>query len=335
MIRRVEVRGRDSLQLALRELGPLSPHRVRVRIHAAAINPIDTAMLGGYGSSVLSSRSSPLVLGRDAVGLVEDVGSAVWQWSRGDRVVVCSSPADLGVGCHAESVDVLPEHLARSPGRRALKDAEVASLLFPTMTALSAIPREAALKKVLVVGGSGAVGLSAIRMLKRVFAVDTVVATASERNRERCEIAGADAVVEHEFRAEREFDWVLDCSPGIPDPRDFELYRAKWRMVRKGGRFSTLSGHMVWSIDEAGNPILGLPWAFARWASLNAMANFEFGIRFSWAFYQNSSKNLQQISDWIDSGVLDPIPASEMKLADAQEAFQLMRHPGTKIVLCT
>lgn len=51
---------------------------VRIRVHAAAVNPTDTAMRSGaYGTG--ARASGPWVRGADAAGVVDEVGDGVAQ----------------------------------------------------------------------------------------------------------------------------------------------------------------------------------------------------------------------------------------------------------------
>jgi NADPH:quinone reductase-like Zn-dependent oxidoreductase len=68
-----------------------SPSDVRVRVHAASLNHLDLFVVAGLpGISI----TPPWVLGSDAVGVVEAVGSEVTNVSVGTRVII-----NPGIGC--------------------------------------------------------------------------------------------------------------------------------------------------------------------------------------------------------------------------------------------
>ncbi|MFI5709615.1 alcohol dehydrogenase catalytic domain-containing protein [Kribbella sp. NPDC051620] len=47
---------------------------VRIRVHAAAVNPTDTMLRSGIAHSWLGSRPAPYVPGMDAAGVVDAIG---------------------------------------------------------------------------------------------------------------------------------------------------------------------------------------------------------------------------------------------------------------------
>ena len=78
---------------------------VRVRIHAAALNGFDIAVLNGYMTGWFEHRF-PLVLGKDFAGIVDAVGPGVTDYAEGDRVFGVVTKPHLGDGSFAEYVTV-------------------------------------------------------------------------------------------------------------------------------------------------------------------------------------------------------------------------------------
>lgn len=62
------------------------PGQVRVRITAAALNRLDTAIVAGMLQAYAEHRF-PIVLGRDGAGVVDEVGDGVEDLAVGDEVV--------------------------------------------------------------------------------------------------------------------------------------------------------------------------------------------------------------------------------------------------------
>ena len=89
---------------------------VRVRVHAASLNHLDLFVVAGLPGLTITP---PWILGSDAVGLVDSVGSAVRHVAVGERVVI-----NPGIGCgacdfcregqhpHCVSFAILGEHRA-------------------------------------------------------------------------------------------------------------------------------------------------------------------------------------------------------------------------------
>jgi S-(hydroxymethyl)glutathione dehydrogenase / alcohol dehydrogenase len=81
--------GTNELQMVDVTLSALSPREVRVRTEAVGLCHSDLHCIDGT-----LARQRPLLLGHEAVGIVEAIGSAVTSLSVGDRVVTC-----LVMGC--------------------------------------------------------------------------------------------------------------------------------------------------------------------------------------------------------------------------------------------
>jgi len=65
----------------------LRPRDVLVRVQAVSVNPVDVKRRAG-----LKPSETPIVLGYDAAGIVEDVGGEVSTLAPGDEVFYASSP---------------------------------------------------------------------------------------------------------------------------------------------------------------------------------------------------------------------------------------------------
>jgi NADPH:quinone reductase-like Zn-dependent oxidoreductase len=97
---------------------------------------------------------------------VDQVGSGVWDWRVGDKVVVGISAMN-GDGCHADIVDVYPSCTARISTKHfdQFTVEEWASVGFTGVCARIAAEhalKSASLKSVAVVGGAGATGFGRV-----------------------------------------------------------------------------------------------------------------------------------------------------------------------------
>lgn len=168
---------------------------VLVRIAAAALNPMDNALASGVLAGAMEHRY-PLVLGRDAVGTIEELGASVTTRSIGEQVIVhIPFVAPFEVGTLAEFVVVPAASLALKPA--GLSDVTAASIPLAGGAALAAVDASEAKAGdvVLVNGASGAVGRLAVQLLARRGA--TVVATASTEASARLIELGADHAVDY------------------------------------------------------------------------------------------------------------------------------------------
>jgi NADPH2:quinone reductase len=91
------------------------PGEIRVRVHAATVNPTDIVLRSGGRAERLKDVRPPHIPGMDAAGLVDQIGEGVDTDLRvGDRVMAIVVP--LGQhGSYAERVVVPVASVVRSP----------------------------------------------------------------------------------------------------------------------------------------------------------------------------------------------------------------------------
>jgi NADPH:quinone reductase-like Zn-dependent oxidoreductase len=203
------------------ELGPTD---VRIKVAAAAVNPVDVGVLRGPVRA-LTGLPDPVGLGWDVSGTITDVGSEVTGLAPGDRVagilhVIGRKP---GVGTHADETVLPAGAVARVP--EGLDLVEAASLPLNALTARQAVdllgPAEG--RTLLVTGGAGALGGHAVFLATR--AGWRVTALARDADADFVARAGADPVTELPGPS---FDAVLDGAV---------LLESALTAVRDGGSF--------------------------------------------------------------------------------------------------
>lgn len=168
-------------------------HDLLVKVAAVSVNPVDTK---------IRLRTAPSegfnVLGYDAVGLVEEVGDAVTNFSVGDRIWYAGSMVRAGSNAEYQAVDA--RLVAKAPVT--LGDAEAAALPLTALTAWELLFDRLQLDAdstghLLVIGGAGGVGSVLIQLAKRLTGM-TIVATASRpESRHWLQQLGADWVINH------------------------------------------------------------------------------------------------------------------------------------------
>jgi len=129
----------------------LKRNEVRVRHSAVGVNYIDV-----YDRTGLYPRALPLTLGREAAGVVEEVGSAVKSFAVGERVAyVLGSP-----GSYAEARNVPADRLVKLPD--SISDQQAAAMMLKGLTAQYLLRRTYRVRKgdsVVVHAAAGGVGL--------------------------------------------------------------------------------------------------------------------------------------------------------------------------------
>lgn len=169
------------------------PGQVRIRVHAAGVNPADFGIreLGDRG---IMSGPPPWVPGMDAAGTVDLVGEGVSRLAAGDRVMAIVSPFGTRTGAQAEYVIVPEDSAVVIPD--GLSMARAATLPMNGLTATVAL-RHLALEPgdvLAVTGGAGYLASYAIPLAKERGL--EVVADAAPSEAELVRSYGADRVVE-------------------------------------------------------------------------------------------------------------------------------------------
>ncbi|MBB4003094.1 zinc-binding alcohol dehydrogenase family protein [Aurantimonas endophytica] len=173
------------------------PHDLLVAVRAVSVNPVDTKVR----MRAQPEAGQAKVLGWDAAGVVEAVGSAVTLFHPGDAVYYAGALQRPGTNAEYHLVD--ERIVGRKPA--SLNDAEAAALPLTALTAWEAlfdrldVARKVtgAAPAILIVGGAGGVG-SIATQLARTQTDLTVIATASRpETREWCLSLGAHHVIDH------------------------------------------------------------------------------------------------------------------------------------------
>jgi NADPH:quinone reductase-like Zn-dependent oxidoreductase len=272
-----------------------------VRVHAAAVNPIDWKIRsGGAGKPPL-----PYTPGFDVAGVVESVGDGVTKFKPGEAVFAM---LDLRRGgAYAEYAVVKESEAATQPANITFNEA--ASVPLVALTAWQALFDAARLEKaqtILIHGGAGGVGSAAVQLAKWKGA--KVIATASKDNHDYLKQLGADEAIDYrtekfEDRA-KDVDVVLDTVGGDTQARSFGV-------LKKGGILVSIVGRpseeLAKQRDVRGVGILVKP----------------------------SADQLAVIAKLIGDGAFKPTVTHTFPLADAAKAHEQSesRHTRGKIVL--
>ncbi|MER0241744.1 NADP-dependent oxidoreductase [Streptomyces sp. HSW2009] len=149
------------------------PGEIRIRVAAASVNPVDWKVRSGAVREVLPV-DLPAIPGRDAVGVVDAIGTGVQGVRVGDRV--------FGLGGVTGATAELAVLSAWAPAPCAWSDAEAAGAGLGSVTALGGLKALGPLRgrTLLIEGAAGGVGSAAVELA--VARGATVIGTASERN---------------------------------------------------------------------------------------------------------------------------------------------------------
>jgi NADPH2:quinone reductase len=195
-----EFGGPEVLQYGDVDAPSVGPGLLHVRLKAAGVNPLETALRSGNHPRA-ASLQLPHIPGADASGEVIAVGDGVSGYAPGDRVYGAAT-----TGSYAEEALLDPTRTALLPDNLSFE--EGASLPIVLYTAYYAVVYKAAIRAgetLLVHGAAGGVGSMAVQVGKAAGA--RVIATVSSAEKGAfAKSLGADVVINY-----REEDFVERC----------------------------------------------------------------------------------------------------------------------------
>jgi NADPH2:quinone reductase len=173
-------------------------HDILVAVQAVSVNPVDTKVRKSAGPFAGNEHR---VLGWDAAGVVEAVGSEVTRFKAGDPVYYAGNIARDG--CNAQFHLVDERIVGHKP--KSLDWTQAAALPLTSITAWEALfdrlrvaePVPGAARAILIIGGAGGVGSIAIQIARALTDL-TVIATASRaETQDWVRQLGAHHVIDH------------------------------------------------------------------------------------------------------------------------------------------
>jgi NADPH2:quinone reductase len=185
--------GPDVLELREVERPSPGPGDLLVRVRAAGSNPVDAKL---RADGTWARLVPPVVIGYDAAGVVEAVGSGVLDFTAGDEVYYTPEIVGNTGGSYAEYECVPAAIVARKP--RNLSFEQAAAIPLAGGTAWEAVMRRLQLRageSILIHGAAGGVGSFAVQFAKAAGA--RVLATASPGNHDLLKELGADVTIDY------------------------------------------------------------------------------------------------------------------------------------------
>ena len=269
--------------------------QVRIKVRAASVNPVD------WKQAARAASGTRLIPGRDLSGVIDAVGDAAGPWKVGQGVIAIATG-----GSYAEYAIASVKAVAAKPRR--LSFAEAAGMPVVGETAWRALVTIANVEpgqRVLIHGGAGGVGSSAVQVAKARGAY--VIATASPSHDGLLRSLGVDEVIDyHNVRFEeklKDIDVVLNTVDADTGARSIAV-------VRPGGILVSVAGAAPATQCEA---------AKIRCAVTGPA----------------TGEMLGSLSELADQGKFRIHIDRQFPLADAAEALELNRqgHTGGKIIL--
>ena len=291
---------KGTLRLANLPEPELRDDDVLVRVHATAVNVLDSKVRDGEFKLILPYRPS-FILGHDVAGTVVGVGRNVRRFKVGDEVY--ARPRDHRIGTFAEFIAMNEADVASKPSNISMEAA--ASIPLVGLTAWQALVEVGKLKpgqKVFIQAGSGGVGTFAIQLAKHLGAI--VATTTSTKNVELVKSLGADLVIDYKTQ---DFEKILSGYDLVLHSQDAKALGKSLRVLKPGGLLVSISGppDPEFAKDLGLNLFLRLVTRLlSRGARKKAKSH---GVRFSFLFMRAQGQQLGEITSLIESGVIRPV----------------------------
>jgi NADPH:quinone reductase-like Zn-dependent oxidoreductase len=207
-----EYGGVDAIKVVETDKPAIKDDQVLVEVHAASLNPFDTAVREGRMRS-MKELDMPVTLGGDIAGVIADLGENVSGFLIGDKVYGQASVFGGGSGAFAEFATTKAVQIAKMPNNSSFEQA--ASLPLTGVAALQGLREHLDLQsgqKILIQGGSGGIGTMAIPLAKHFGAY--VATTVPPEGIAYAKELGADEVIDYKSQnfseIVRDYDAVFD-----------------------------------------------------------------------------------------------------------------------------
>jgi NADPH:quinone reductase-like Zn-dependent oxidoreductase len=304
-------------------LPQLKANEIMVKVHAAALNPIDNMILSGMFKPVLHFQL-PATIGSDLAGVVTEVGSQVTHFKVGDAVF--ASIFDTGMGAVAEFTAVPESAAALKPAN--LDFVQAASIPMVGLTSWQALKERANIQpgqKVFIPAGSGGIGTFAIQLAKYFGA--KVATTTSSKNLALVKSLGADQVLDY---TKQKFDKVLLGYDTVLGTIKGDAIEKSIGILKPGGKIVSLVG----PLDKA----------FAQARRLNFVLKFVFGlmsrriiahakkhqVSYSFLFVRPDGAQLSEIGKLLETAQIKPVIDKVFAFEQAKEALAYLAQGRAK-----
>ncbi len=207
---------------------------ILIRVHAAGVTPTELHWYPTTHTREGGLRTGAIP-GHEFSGVVEAVGANIDSGEIGREIYGMNDW--FADGATAEYCTSVLASVANKPSR--LSHPEAAAVPIGALTAWQGLLDRARLRageRILIHGGSGAVGVFAIQLAHRVGA--HVISTASARNFDFLSQLGAQQLID--YRSERFEDHARDLDV-VFDTVGGETLQRSWSLLKPGGRMITIA----------------------------------------------------------------------------------------------
>ncbi|MGB3798483.1 MAG: NADP-dependent oxidoreductase [Lewinella sp.] len=207
--------GIDEMYLAEVDKPEPGPEEILIEVKAAGINPVDWKIRNAH-MKMVDGHEWPRRMGLEFAGIIRQVGDQVTNFEPGEEVFGAVSLKILGA--MSDFIVVTPDQIHAKPPSMSMSEAGGLPLI--GATAYQALHEKVDMRgvDVLINGGSGGVGNSAIQLARMDNA--NVTAVAGPHHQDIMRELGANRTVNYETTdvksEEHRYDIILDASGTLP-----------------------------------------------------------------------------------------------------------------------
>ena len=295
--------------LVLRDVPTPTPEagQVTVKIHTCGLNFGDLLIIKG---TYQERPQLPFTLGMEICGTVTEVGAGVTGLRIGDRIASYS-----GFGGLAEYGAIAADICVPIPAAMSNRDA--AAFLVAYGTSHVALDYKAHLKpgeRLLVLGASGGVGLTAVE-LGKLMGAEVIACARGDKKLQVAKAAGADHLINSETDDIRKIVRTLGGADVVYDPVGGDQFKAALRACNPEAR--------ILPLGFASGEVPQIP------ANILLVKNLTV-IGYYWGGYSKIKPSVltdsfAQLIAWYNDGKLTPHISHTLPLAQCNEGLDLLR----------
>lgn len=219
-------------------------HELLIKIKAIAVNPVDYKIRQNAAKD--TELATPKIIGWDACGVVEAIGSEVSLFSAGDEVYYAGDITKPG--CNAEYQVIDERIVGKKP--KSLTVEEAAAMPLTSLTAWEILFDRIRInaekdkgKTLLIIAGAGGVGSIAIQLAKKIAGLKVIATASRPETIEWCKKMGADVVVNHKNLVEEVRNAGFQYVDFIVDFVDTNSYwDAMAELIKPQGHIASITG---------------------------------------------------------------------------------------------
>ena len=215
------------------------PGEIRVRVHAASVNPTDLMLRNGSRAEALREIDPPYVPGMDIAGVIDEIGPGTETDLAVDTAVMAMVVPVGNHGAYRESIVLSMDSVVRAP--EGFSHAEASTLPMNGLTARQSLDQLALRsgQTIAVTGAAGAYGGYVIQIAKHEGL--RVIADASSADESLVSALGADVIIPRGDDFSKQVRGVVpDGVDGLADGA--VLSQLAVGAVRDGGAFASVRG---------------------------------------------------------------------------------------------